>query len=195
MGIAFRQTSDYIDTAAETAAGDYPVEAVRTMADIIEQAEASGRTYQLLPPRGALSVPLATCRAGCRAAFDVGARYLVAFTDGGFTARQTARFRPEVPILAFTPHEQVARALNMLWGVEPRTLPPFKTIEEMMRAVDRALLKSKLAERNDLVVVLAGSPIGVTGSTNLIKVHRVGQAWQERRGAAGRAVRKRRRAR
>ena len=169
---------------AETAAGSFPVEAVRMMARIIGQAEASGRGHPVGLPEGELSVPEATCRAACRAARDVGARYVVVFTESGFSARQVARFRARTPILAFTPSREIQRRLHMYWGVEPRTLPSRKTIDQLLIALDRSLLDTRLARRRDLVIVVCGAPVGVQGSTNLIKVHRVGSAASDlRRGS------------
>jgi pyruvate kinase len=161
---------------AETAVGDYPVEAVRMMAQIIVEAEAADRTRVVAPPPGELSVALTTCRAGCRAAFDVGARYIVVFTQSGFSAQQVARFRPTTPILAFTPDPRVARLLNIVWGVEPRKLAGAPTIDRMLASLDRALLKDSSVRAGDVVVVLAGTPVGVSGTTNLMEVRRVGGA-------------------
>ena len=117
---------------------------------------------------------LATCKAGCRAAHDVGAPYLVVFTQTGFSAAQAARFRPSTPILAYTPSRDVSRRIQMLWGVVPRTLPSKSSIEELMRALDRKMLQEKLVKKNDIVVVLSGSPVGMQGVTNLMQLHRVG---------------------
>jgi len=158
----------------ETAIGEYPVEAVGMMDKIIREAEASGRTTRVAVPEGKLSVTLATCLAGCRAAFEAGARYLVVFTTSGFSAAQVARFRPRTPILAFTPSESVARRLSMWWGVESRVLPAKTSVEQLIRALERALLGEKLARRGDIVVILSGAPMGVSGTTNLMELHRVG---------------------
>ena len=159
---------------AETAVGEYPVEAVAMMAKIICEAEASGRTTRVMPPEGKLSRTLTTCLSGCRAAFEVGARYLVVFTSTGFSAAQAARFRPRTPILAYTPSESVARQLSMWWGVEARVLPAKTSVEQLVRSLDRALIRDKLARRGDIVVILSGSPMGVSGTTNLMELHRIG---------------------
>jgi pyruvate kinase len=166
--------SDCLLLTAETAAGSHPVEAVATMARIIEQAEASGRVREPSDPSEELSIQVSVCHAGCRAAHDVGARYLVVFTASGSTALQTARFRPDKPILAFSPDPAVVARLNVVWGVEPRRLSARKNVEALVRALDRLLLRESLASRGDVVVLLMGAPVGVTGTTNLIKVHRVG---------------------
>lgn len=161
---------------AETAVGQYPVEAVAMMARIIAEAEASGRTHLAALPEGDRSLTLATCLAGCQAAARVAARRIVVFTTSGFSARQTARFRPETPILAYTPSPAVCRRLSVYWGVETRRLPARQTIEVLMEALDHALLGEGVAKRGETVVVLSGSPIGRSGTTNLMKLHRVGSA-------------------
>jgi pyruvate kinase len=178
---------------AETAAGKYPVDAVRTMDRIIIRAESSGRTRPVLVPPGELSVSLATTHAACRAAIDVGARYLVAFTCTGSTAYQVARFRPAVPILAVTPSSSVERSLHAQWGVQPLTIPMFKTIEKLMEALDRTMLDRSLARAGETVVVIGGSPVGLPGTTNVIKVHQIGSALGPVAAPKRRAARKQKR--
>lgn len=158
---------------AETAAGDYPVAAVSMMARIIEAAESSGRVRVPVAPQGPLSVSEAACLAACGAATDVDARWVVAFTQSGATATSVARFRPVVPILAFTPVESVRRRLGPVWGVRSRHVSALRSTDALMEALDRRLLAEGLAKRGDRVVVLSGSP-GRPGTTNLVKVHRVG---------------------
>jgi len=158
---------------AETAVGEYPVEAVRTMARIIERAEESGRGYTPREPSGRLGVAEATAQAACRAASAVGARYLVAFTTSGFTARQVARFRPPAPILACTPHEEVARGLSLFWGVRTLVIAQAEALEDLVARVESELLDRRLARPGDVVVLLGGAPVGVAGTTNLMKIHRV----------------------
>ena len=162
---------------AETAVGEFPVEAIATMADIIEHAEASGRTQRQSPPVGGLSITITTCRAGCYAAADVQAKALAVFTRGGATALQTARFRPETPILAFTPSETVRRRLALAWGVQPFRLAERRGLHALLKSLDRTLLDKRLAKRNDIVVVLMGDQIGAALSrTNLMRLHHVGSS-------------------
>jgi len=160
---------------AETAAGDYPVESVRTMNAIVCEAEACGRTIVPEPGRP-LSVAEATCLAAGNVASEIGARWIVAYTGSGFTARQIARFRPDTSILAYTPNPEVQRRVALIWGVTSRGLGRRRDVDALIRVLDRELLKDHLAKRGDLIVVLTGSPIGVQGSTNLMKVHAVGES-------------------
>jgi pyruvate kinase len=159
---------------AETAIGDYPVEAVKTMARIIERTEGSGRSYASAAPAGHLGISEATAEAACRAAQAVGARCLVPFTTSGFTALQVARFRPPMPIVACTPHDHVARRLAWLWGVSALVIPHPEAVEDLVQRVDHELLERRLARVGDLAVMLGGTPVGVPGTTNLIKIHRLG---------------------
>jgi pyruvate kinase len=165
--------SDCLLLTGETAVGRHPVEAVATMARIIHEAEKSGRTRVPGPPAHELGIAPSVCHAACGAAHEVGARYLVAFTQSGSTALQTARFRPDRPILAFTPEQSVANRLGLVWGVEARRMPARKRVEELIRALDRMLVREKRARVGEVVVVLLGAPLGVPGSTNLMHVRRV----------------------
>ena len=164
--------ADSLLLTAETAAGANPEAAVAMMERIVVEAESIATNPP--PPDAPRSVAEATCHAACAAARDVGARVIVAFTQSGFTARSVARFRPETPILAYTPDPAVARALVAVWGVVARVLPAQTTTDAMLRALDRALVKDRLARRGETVIVISGVPIGVSGRTNLMKVHRVG---------------------
>ena len=164
---------------AETAVGEYPVEAVRTMDAIIREAESCDRT-QAIEPQRPLSVAEATCLAAGKVAVEIGARWIIANTGSGFTARQTARFRPQVPIIACASSPKVQQRLALLWGVTPKVISRRDDVDAVIRVIDRTLLKEKLVRKGDLIVVLTGLPLGVQGSTNLMKVHAVG----ERAGSA-----------
>ena len=101
----------------------------------VEQAEAAGRTRVMPPPTGEMSIPLTTCLAGSRAAAQVGARFLVVFTQSGFSAMQTARFRPPTPVLAFTPDEAVCRRLRMHWGLAPDRKSTTRAVADSSRPI------------------------------------------------------------
>ena len=162
---------------AETAAGDYPVEAISTMDDIIRQAEASGRTARPPAPKEQLSVTVTTCRAGAYAASDVRAEAIVVVTRGGATAFQTARFRPEVPIFAFTPQREIQHRATLAWGVTPIRLGRRRSFHATLQRVDRYLLEHKLVPKNAVVVVLMGDHVGIANErTNTMRLHRVGSS-------------------
>jgi pyruvate kinase len=154
--------------------GAYPFEAVRTMARIITNTEENGADR--INPLG--TIPHTRGGAITRAAAEIGAQlsaqYLVTFTESGDTARRLARLRPSIPLLALTPYEVVAHQLSLSWGIEAQLVPMQKDTDAMVKVVDDLLREKKGLQKNDLVIVAAGSPPGVHGSTNTLRVHRIG---------------------
>jgi pyruvate kinase len=118
-------------------------------------------------------------KAAAEVAERLGAKYLVAFTHSGDTARRLARYRSRVPLLAFTPVEDTRHQLALTWGVETFLVPTVAHTDEMVKQVDRALLAGGHCRRGDSVVIVAGSPPGIPGSTNALRVHRIGDAVAE----------------
>jgi pyruvate kinase len=118
-------------------------------------------------------------KAALEVAERVEAKYLVAFTQSGDSARRLARYRGSVPILAFTPEAQVRSQLSMTWGVETFRTDPVEHTDEMVRQVDEALLEIGRVQQGDLVVIIAGSPPGIPGSTNALRIHKMGDAINE----------------
>jgi pyruvate kinase len=166
--------TDALMLSAETSVGAYPHDAVTTMARVIEaaEAEAVGHLPSIEAPLGMSSAALAA--AAIEVAVHISARALVAFTQTGASARRLARHRPGVPILAFTP-EPVARSqLALSWGVETFIVPTVATTDEMVRQVDEALQQTGRAGPGDRVVIVAGTPPGQPGTTNTVRVHRIG---------------------
>jgi pyruvate kinase len=113
--------------------------------------------------------------AACRAAEEQQAQAIVTFTQSGSTALLVSKHRPRMRIIAPTPFEHVARKISLYWGVTPVILKPRKTTDDMITSVERIMLRKKLARQHDLIVITAGVPIGVAGSTNMMKIHRVGE--------------------
>jgi len=168
--------ADALMLSGETSVGAYPFEAARTMGRIIAAAES--RPARLAERRGSqLGTPQAAiAAAAARLAEDIGARALVAFTQTGATARRLAGHRPSTPLLAFTTEPSVRSQLALTWGVETFVVPSVTHTDEMVTQVDRALLELGRAARGDAVVVVAGTPPGVSGSTNTIRMHRLGES-------------------
>ncbi len=168
--------ADALMLSAETSIGDYPAQAVATMARIITAAER-----ECLRATASLTrVPTTTGGAIARAAAEVGAiigaKALVAFTMTGETARRLARYRSPIPLLAFTSERTTRSQLALTWGVETFIVPTVQHTDDMVREVDRALLAVSRCERGDKVVIVAGSPPGSAGRTNALRVHRIGDA-------------------
>lgn len=175
---AVMDNTDAVMLSGETASGDYPVESVQMMSRIIEAAESAMR--QSFPRIGTgepikipSDFPDVTCGVACRAAREAGASIIVAFTLTGNTARLVSRYRPSVPIIAFSPNQEVRRRLSLLWGVMPRVLEPVQETEEMVRRVEEELLARGLARRGERIVIVFGAPVGQAGKINSLRLHTI----------------------
>jgi len=166
--------TDALMLSAETSVGAHPQEAVATMARVITaaEAEAIGHLPTIEAPLGMSSAALAA--AAIEVAVDLQATAVVAFTHTGATARRLARHRPTAPILAFTPEPLVRSQLALSWGVETFIVPTVATTDGMVRQVDEALQQTGRASVGDRVVIVAGTPPGQPGTTNTVRVHRIG---------------------
>ncbi|MFF7103257.1 pyruvate kinase [Streptomyces nigra] len=170
--------TDAVMLSGETSVGKYPVETVRTMAKIVEAAEEDVLAHGL-PPLTEHNKPRTQGGAVARAAAEIGdflgARFLVAFTQSGDTARRLSRYRSPIPLLAFTPEPATRSQLNLTWGVETFLGPHADSTDAMVDQVDELLLRYGRCRKGDTVVITAGSPPGVSGSTNLVRVHHIGE--------------------
>lgn len=167
--------ADAVMLSGETSVGGYPIDAVRTMARIVMAAEhATLHSAPILEHE-----PETTGGAIARAAVNVGAatgaKALAAFTSSGETARRLARYRSPIPLLAFTNHPEVRSQLALVWGAETFLVDKVDHTDDMIRQVDGALLELDRCGQGDPVVVVAGSPPGVPGNTNMLRVHRIGE--------------------
>jgi pyruvate kinase len=168
--------ADALMLSGETSVGEFAIEAVQTMARIINHTEVGGmdliRPMRTTPKTkgGAIT------KAATEVAAIVDAKYLVTFTQSGDSARRTARMRSPIPILAFTPEIGTYNRMALDWGVEPELTSMVKHTDDMVKQADTLLLQSKRCAEGELVVIVAGSPPGIPGSTNAMRVHRVGDA-------------------
>ena len=171
--------ADAVMLSGETSVGAHPVGAVETMARIITtvEAQAIDRLPQL--ERVARSTGGALARAATQVADTMSASALVAFTESGTSARWLVRHRSPVRVLAFTPVDRVRRQLALSWGVESFIVPPVFHTDDMVRQVDAALLGLDGLEAGAIVVIVSGSPPGIPGSTNAMRVHTMGDAAGE----------------
>ncbi|MFF1282064.1 pyruvate kinase [Streptomyces sp. NPDC058299] len=170
--------TDAVMLSGETSVGKYPVETVRTMAKIVAAAEED-MLAKGLPPLTEQNKPRTQGGAVARAAAEMGdflgARFLVAFTQSGDTARRLSRYRSPIPLLAFTPEPATRSQLSLTWGAETFLGPHVESTDAMVEQVDELLLKYGRCQKGDVVVITAGSPPGVSGSTNLVRVHHIGE--------------------
>jgi pyruvate kinase len=171
--------ADALMLSGETSVGKHALAALSTMGRIISAVEEDTLT-DLTPPLGP---PQTVGGAIGRAAAEVGeaidAKYLVAFTQSGDTARRLARCRSPIPLLAFTPNAAVRSQLALTWGVETFLVPEVAHTDQMVRQVDEAMVALGRCTAGDCVVIVAGSPPGMPGSTNALRVHRIGDAVGE----------------
>ncbi len=169
--------------SGETAAGAYPLESVQMMARIVEKVEAScedewhemrnlARLLKISPH----DFQFAVCEAAAHAAARLKAKAIACFTESGNSARLVAKFRPPVPIIALTPHDDVIRQLQLVWGVRPVKIERSTDTDQMIVHGDHALVQSGIVSPGDIVVVTLGAPVTQFGSTNAMKLHRVGEA-------------------
>lgn len=169
--------ADAIMLSAETAVGRYPVEAARMMARIAIEADAALPYELMLLEKGRHIIPQtddAISYGACHTARQLGASAIVAFTSSGSTARRVAKYRPEVPILAITPSSVTRRRLALSWGVYSCQVAEPSSVDELFAQGGRLAMETGVADSGDLIVITGGLPIGVPGTTNLLKVETIG---------------------
>ena len=168
--------ADALMLSGETSVGDFPIETVQTMARIIERTEEGGldriRPLSHTPRTKGGAITKAATEVG----ETVGAKFLVAFTKSGDSARRMARLRSHIPILALTPDTGTYNRLALTWGVESMLAPMVNHTDEMVKQVDSIIMQSQRALVGEVVIIVAGSPPGIPGSTNAMRVHRIGDA-------------------
>jgi pyruvate kinase len=168
--------ADALMLSGETSVGDFAIESVQTMARIIERTEEGGfnmiRPMRTAPKTKGGAITKAATEVG----LIVGAKFLVTFTQSGDSARRMSRLRSPIPILALTPDRGTYNRLALSWGIEPMITPLVSHTDEMVKQADHLLIDSARAVIGDNVMIVAGSPPGIPGSTNAMRVHRVGDA-------------------
>ncbi len=163
--------------SGETAAGKFPVEAVKTMAAIAERTEADINYDKRLRNRGLedhMGIADAMAHAACTTAMDIKAKAIVTVSKSGETARLLCKYRPTPPIIACVTSEQVYRHLSLSWGIVPLVMPMVKTTDDLIDTSAELAQKAGYLKEGDMAVITAGVPVGVSGSTNMIKAHLVG---------------------
>jgi pyruvate kinase len=168
--------SDALMLSGETAVGKYPLESVVTMGRIIEAAEENLPRAELqlrrAPSKGGdLSSEVA--RSAARLAQELGARYIVVYTESGYTATLVSKYRPNCLILGLSRNLPVCQRMKLLWGVRAKPIEQVRDIDELVRVVQSLLVELKWVEPGDLICLVAGTPFEVRGKTDLIKLHRI----------------------
>ena len=163
--------------SGETAAGKYPVEAIRTMDAIAQRTEADinySKRMQNMANQGRISIAAATAHAACTTALDIRADAILTVSKSGTTARLVSRFRPGTTVAALLMDPQVQRQMALYWGVVPLTMPQASSTDELVDLAVESAEKAGVVRQGDLVVITAGVPVGVSGTTNMIRVRQVG---------------------
>lgn len=162
--------------SGETAAGRYPVEAVQTMDAIARKTESHIDDAKLLGLRcrNRMNITAATAHAACTTAKDIGADAILTVSQAGITAQMVSSFRPETTVVALLLEEQVQRQMALYWGVEPITMPRAENTDELVELAVQSAEKAGLIRHGDLVVITAGVPVGISGTTNMIRIQQVG---------------------
>jgi pyruvate kinase len=169
--------TDAVMLSGETSAGRFPVQAVRTMARIAAEtdSELTARPYREPELDGRRGFDEIIADAATEAVWGAGLNAIVVFTTSGSTARLLARQRPPVPIYAFTPSLDLCRQMSVLYGVHPVPAPKLDSVDEMLEQLERIAVASGLLTSGDAIAFVAGVPIGRPGTTNTLKLHRIGE--------------------
>jgi pyruvate kinase len=153
------------------------VEAVSMMARIIEEAEGSIREFpQPSSAQEKLKVAESVAELVCHASRELHMKVIAVFTHSGFTARLVSRYRPLVPIVAFSPVAETRRRMALIWGVMPRNITDVRKIDGLAAIAEKRLVEEKLVRNGDVIGIVAGTPMGVRGTTNFMKFHVIGAA-------------------
>lgn len=191
VATAIFEGSDAIMLSGETAAGSYPVESVSTMSRIAEMIEGSLDYDELLKTKYLgqnSSITNSISYATCRTCFDLKASAIITATASGFTAAAVSRFRPIAPIIAATESKRVMRKMSLYWGVYPMLIDRMKSTDEIIECVIEKALQKDFIKNGDLVIITAGVPVGISGNTNLLKVHVVSELLYRKVGVGKETV-------
>ncbi|MDO4718645.1 MAG: pyruvate kinase [Propionibacteriaceae bacterium] len=165
--------ADAVMLSGETSVGAYPVETVQTMERIVRTTETHGFSNIEEIDWDPHTTGGVLAKVAAEVAERLGARYLVAFTKSGDTARRLSRMRNPIPMLVFSPEESTRQIMTLSWGVHTHMTPEFYNQEDMVEAVDRFLTQREMIEIGERIVIVSGSPMGVPGKTNTLRVHRI----------------------
>jgi pyruvate kinase len=166
--------SDAVMLSAETASGKYPIEAVSMMAKIIAEAEASDWKTPPRVPLEKLKIAETVAELVCHASHELHMKLIAVFTHSGFTARLVSCYRPSVPVIAFSPEGETRRRMALIWGVMPRHIPNVQKIDGLAAIAEKRLLQERLVRKGDVIGIIAGTPMGIRGTTNFMKFHVIG---------------------
>lgn len=166
--------ADAVMLSGETSIGAYPIEAVKTMASIMDRTEVKGREYFTQRKGNIFTKPGIVTKAAVEMAAALGFKNLAIFTSSGDSARRISRLRPDLMAFAMTPHKRVRNQLSLSWGVHPIIVDPVQNTDDMVATVDEKLQEHDIMRKGEDVIIVAGMPPGTVGSTNMIRIHEIG---------------------
>jgi pyruvate kinase len=185
--------SDALMLSGETAAGDFPIESVAMMDRIIREAEASVTELPRPARSGELRIGEAVAEAICHAAEELRMSAVAVFTESGFSGRLVSKYRPRAPIIGFSPKQETRRRLSLYWGVLPRRIHRIRAIDQLAKIAETRLREEGVVKRGDIVGIVAGTPFGARGTTNMMRLMKIGE--NAPRNSAGKKNRGSKRAR
>jgi pyruvate kinase len=166
--------TDALMLSGETASGLYPLESVMMMSRIIVAAEASVTSMPRPAHSGDLQINEAIAEAICHAAEELKLKAVAVFTETGSSAALVSKYRPRAPIIGFSPVRETRRRMSLLWSVLPRSIERVLDIDALATAAEKRLLEERLVKKGDIVGIIAGTPLATQGSTNLMRLIRIG---------------------
>ena len=177
IAVAVEQSCDAVMLSAETSIGKYPVQAVKTMNRVISRMESEIAAYQnykgLNPLISKMDTQVSICHSASNIANELNVKLLIAMTESGSSAISISLFRPNARIIAMSPNKNVSKKLSLIWGLETADVKQFNNTDEMIDMVQKYLIDNKILKVNDKYVIIAGVPIGVSGTTNMIRVETI----------------------
>ena len=177
IAVAVEQSCDAVMLSAETSIGKYPVQAVKTMNRVISRMESEIAAYQnykgLNPLVSKMDTQVSICHSASNIANELNVKLLIAMTESGSSAISISLFRPNARIIAMSPNKNVSKKLSLIWGLETADVKQFNNTDEMIDMVKKYLIDNKILKLNDKYVIFAGVPIGVSGTTNMIRVETI----------------------
>jgi len=183
---AVEDGADAVMLSEETAVGKYPIKSVQFMAETIQKMETYllGRLPKALKSEKCEIADI-IAKNVWQAARDSSAKFIIAHTSSGYTAKKIARFRPDIDILAFTDKEIIRRQMNLIWGVRPFLAKFYKHVDDMLCDSAEFLYKKELVNEKDIVILTAGEPVAVSGSTNMMEIRKVKSLLDQRKNSLG----------
>tara|TARA_B100001142_G_scaffold200787_1_gene199320 strand:+ start:2541 stop:3950 length:1410 start_codon:yes stop_codon:yes gene_type:complete len=178
VAVAVEQSCDAVMLSAETAVGKYPVESIKMMKSIINQIESDifeHSDYKAVKSSldKETEVQSSICYSAARMANRLGIKTIIAMTESGSSALSIASCRPKASIIAMSPDKEVSKKLSLIWGLETISVEDFQGTDDMMETVQDCLVKNKILKKNDKYVIIAGVPVGISGTTNMIRIERI----------------------